>query len=172
MIHPNVKRLIRQNAEKRQREEPPQFWDRWIGNLDGEPVYFQKRLCGAFGWTLRLHKFVKADNADCFHTHPAHAFRLVLWGGYVEEIATPPLLRMGRYHATWRPGMFGYVAPTLCHRVERLRNGRVSYSLWLHGPKVASIELHGLGWPDELLHRAGKDRVRVPPHDVHRKGTS
>lgn len=137
-------------------------WDRWIGNLDGEPAYFQKKLASAFGWTLRLHKFVKADNPGCFHSHPAHALRLVLWGGYVEE----EMQRVGSQGSmiprlrSWVPGMAGYVAPAFVHRIERLRNGRTSYSLWLHGPKVASIELHGLGWPDDLLHRAGKDRVR------------
>jgi hypothetical protein len=142
-------------------------WDRWIGNLDGEPVYFQKRLFSwrwrGNVWTLRLHKFVKADNAACFHTHPAHAYRLILWGGYVEEILNPEWLRnLGNCRATWRPGMFGYVAPELCHRIDALRNGRTSYSLWIHGPKVASIELHGAGWPDHLMHHAGLDRVRVP----------
>lgn len=160
MIHPNVRRLLREAAERKAKEQPTPFWDRWIGNLDGEPVYFQKKLVSAFGWTLRLHKFVKADNPDCFHTHPAHAFRLVLWGGYVEEVMTPPLRIFGRYTRAWCPGMVGYVAPAFCHRVERLRNGHTSYSLWLHGPKVASIELHGIGWPDDLMHRAGKDRVR------------
>lgn len=135
-------------------------WDRWIGNLDGEPVYFQKKLVSAFGWTLRLHKFVKADNPGCFHTHPAHAYRLVLWGGYIEEVSVPVPFGRGGYRMRWRPGCYGYVAPEFCHRVDSLINGHTSYSLWLHGPKVASIELHGDGWPDELLHRAGKDRVR------------
>jgi hypothetical protein len=137
-------------------------WDRWIGNLDGEPVYFQKRLASwtwkGVLWTLRLHKFVKADNPECFHTHPAHAYRLVLWGGYIEEVMVPGL--PGRSLVGWGPGRFGYVAPTFCHRIETFLFGRTSWSLWVHGPKVASIELHGEGWPDELLHKAGKDRVR------------
>lgn len=162
-MHPNVRKILREPLPP---EPPPKpFWDRWIGNLDGEPVYWQKRLCGAFGWTLRLHKFVKADNAGCFHTHPARAFRLILWSGYREQVAdggVPVFFR------AWRPGMIGYVAPELCHRIDSLSNGRVSYSLWLHGPKVASIELHGEGWPDELLRHAGKDRVRVsPPQQMH-----
>lgn len=139
------------------------WWDRWIGNLDGEPVYFQKRLASWTWrgnlWTLRLHKFVKADNPMCFHSHPAHAYRLILWGGYVEQVMFTVLTYKQDFRR-WLPGMFGYVAPDYVHRIDRL-HGKASYSLWVHGPKVASIELHGSGWPDELLHRAGKDRIRV-----------
>lgn len=141
-------------------------WDRWIGNLDGEPVYFQKVLARwtwrGILWTLRLHKFVKADNPGCFHTHPAHAYRLVLWGGYVEEIYKPEDPYWGPAR-TWTPGDYGYVAPSLCHRVHQLINGRTSYSLWLHGPKVASIELHGPGWPDNIEPHFSAKRVRVEP---------
>jgi hypothetical protein len=135
-------------------------WDRWIGNEDGEPVYFQKKLVSAFGWTLRLHKFVKADNEGCFHSHPARAFRLVLWGGYVEETWSP-MLEVGGFYDRWRPGRAGYVAPHFIHRVSRLLNGRASWSLWLHGPKVADIELHGDGWPEDMVPFGSAKRVRI-----------
>jgi hypothetical protein len=138
-------------------------WDRWIGNNDNEPIYFQKVLFRAFGWTLRLHKFVKADAHGCFHSHPAHAFRLILWGGYVEEVyydATKPYGSTDGY-AIWRPGMVGKIAPDFIHRVERLRNGHASYSLWLQGPTIASIELHGDGWPEDFVPFGSAIRVRV-----------
>lgn len=143
-------------------------WDRWIGNLDGQPVYFQKKLASWMWrgqrWTLRLHKFVKVDNAGCFHTHPAHALRIVLWGGYAEEV----LLPSGKtYIKGCGPGYFGRVTPEYCHRIEAFLFGRTSWSLWFHGPKVASIELHGDGWPDDLRHRAGEGRVFVKPLDEY-----
>jgi hypothetical protein len=134
-------------------------WDRWIGDDEG-PVYYNKRLARLFGWTLRLHKFVRGDKPGCFHSHPAHAFRLILWGGYVEETWSPAL-EVGGFYNRWRPGMVGYVAPTFIHRVQRLLNGHASYSLWLHGPKAADIELHGDGWPEDFVPFGGARRVRI-----------
>lgn len=127
-----------------------------------------RRLCSWRGWRLDLHKFVRADDASCFHTHPAKAFRLILWGGYVEErLPTPTcagfrLLGFGakdaiklirsenltaadpmRTFEMFRPGFLGFVRPELCHRIHALRNGSSSYSLWLRGPKTTEIEIHG-----------------------------
>lgn len=89
-----------------------------------------------FGWTCRLHKFTKPDSEGCFHSHPAHSFRLILWGGYWEELDS------GGYKE-WKPGMFGRVRPELSHRIGGLRNGKHSYSLWIHGPHVADIKIRG-----------------------------
>lgn len=126
------------------------LWERWIGNYDSEPVYYNTTLFTARGWTLRVHKFVAPDMRDCFHSHPAVAFRLILWGGYIEEWYNPPpgFAENARFYRLWRPGHFGRVDPTFVHRVESLRKGP-SYSLWLHGPKVADIQLYGDGWPPQ-----------------------
>lgn len=113
-----------------------EFWDEWRGSFDGRPAMLIKRLFEVFGRRVDLHKFVRADDPACFHTHPATAFRIVLWGGYVEEID-------GKGFRTLRPGYVGVVRPELCHRIHKLLNGKSSYSLWLRGKKTAKVEIRG-----------------------------
>lgn len=118
-------------------------WDEWRGSLDGRPTMWVKYVLHVGGWKLDIHKFVKADDEECFHTHPAHALRVVLWGGYEEEMynGTPV-----KFYRVWRPGSFGIVAPSYCHRVHKLLNGMASYSLWLRTPARHTVELRGKGW--------------------------
>jgi hypothetical protein len=111
-------------------------WDRYIHNGDGEPVFVIRDLLKFRDCYISIHRFLKADAPGCFHSHPAWAFRLVLWGGYVEETGS------GKWR-TWFPGRFGVVAPHFEHRIGGLRNGRSSVSLWLRGPKVAAINVRG-----------------------------
>ena len=99
-----------------------------------------KRLAAFKGRRIDLHKFIRADDVACYHTHPAYAVRLVLWGGYVEELEDGS-------RRTWRPGMVGLVRPELAHRIAELRNGRSSYSLWFRGPICAQVKRVGSGWP-------------------------
>lgn len=111
-------------------------WDEWRGSFDGRPALFIKKVA-AFRWlTVQLHKFVRADDPECFHTHPAYAVRIILWGGYVEELGDGRLV-------TWKPFRLGIVRPSLEHRIDSLLNSKASYSLWLRGPKVAKIKLRG-----------------------------
>lgn len=114
-------------------------WDKWRGSYKDQPTLFIKTLASWRGWSLDLHKFVFGDEEGCYHTHPATAFRFVLWGGYVEEMEDGS-------RRTWRPGRIGRVEPELSHRIVSLLNGRSSYSLWLRGPRRAEIELRGPGW--------------------------
>ena len=114
------------------------WWDEWRGSLDGRPTLWIKRLFGAWGWRTSLHMMVKADDAECFHTHPATAIRVILAGGYVEELE-------GGVEREWRPGMVGIVRPALSHRIARLRGDR-SFSLWIRAPKSAAIQLRGAGF--------------------------
>jgi hypothetical protein len=114
-------------------------WHEWRGSLDGRPTMLIFHLARWGDWRLDLHKFIGADDPECFHTHPATAWRLVLAGGYVEQLAS------GR-EVAWRPLRAGKVSPELSHRVVRLLNGRWSYSLWLRGPKTHPVALEGAGW--------------------------
>lgn len=111
-------------------------WDEWRGSLDGRPALWIRKLVRVFGCVVQVHKFVRADDAGCYHTHPAWAVRIVLWGGYVEETGD------GRWRA-WFPGRIGIVKPSYEHRIAGLMNGRSSWSLWLRGPKVAEIKMRG-----------------------------
>ncbi len=111
-------------------------WDEYRHNFDGVPVFFIKKLVQRLGCTIQLHKFIKADAEGCFHSHPAWAIRIILWGGYVEETKD----------GCWRtffPGRIGIVRPEFMHRIGGLRNGQSSWSLWLRGPKVRKIEVEG-----------------------------
>lgn len=114
-------------------------WDEWRGSMDSRPIFWVKHLLCGRGFHIDLHKMVAKDDPDCFHTHPASAVRVILWGGYVEE------LEDGR-HRMWRPGMIGLVRTSCSHRIAGFRNGRVSYSLWIRFRKRAKVELHGAGW--------------------------
>ena len=115
-------------------------WDEWRGSIDGRPSMLVKRLFDRWGYRIDLHKFIRSDDPGCFHTHPATAVRVILWGGYVEQIDS----RLGFYKwRALRAGRIGVVQPELCHRIDRLLNGRCSYSLWLRGRKRAKIEIVG-----------------------------
>lgn len=114
-------------------------WDDWRGSMDGRPTLWVKHLLKRAGRLIDIHKMVAIDDPDCFHTHPAYAIRIILRGGYVEEIE-------GGAHRMWLPGMIGFVRPSLSHRIAGLRNGRVSYSLWIRFRKQARVELRGNGW--------------------------
>lgn len=120
---------------------------RWKANpytrKDGTTTFFMRKLLGFRGWTIRLHKFTDADDPGCFHSHPAKAWRLILWGGYVEEIYPVGYEEnnISPWFAfrTWKPGDFGYVAPDFVHRIDKLR-GKVSISLWIRGPITHKVQ--------------------------------
>jgi len=123
-------------------------WDEWRGSMDGRPTLWVRHIARLAGRLIDVHKMVAKDDPDCFHTHPAYAIRVILWGGYIEELE-------GGKHRTWFPGMVGIVAPTCSHRIAGLRNGRVSYSLWVRFRKRTAVELRGDGWrKQEQIYRA------------------
>lgn len=111
-------------------------FDKWRGSFDGRPALWIKKLVRAFGCVVQLHKFVRADDPGCFHSHPAWAVRIILRGGYVEETPDGKLIK-------WLPGNIGIIAPAFEHRICCLLNERESWSLWLRGPKIAAITTRG-----------------------------
>jgi hypothetical protein len=116
----------------------------------GQPVMFSKNLIRLPGGRkIDIHKMVSADNEGCFHSHPANAIRLILWGGYEEEIYsdTPQYKRLKFLQ-------FGLVRSTFTHRIHRLLNGHSSWSLWFRGKTVDKIYLRGNGWPSRLKDKA------------------
>lgn len=82
------------------------------------------------GWSISLHKFVKVDRKEPLHTHQATTgFRIILWGGYVEEtIDARGVIR----HRTWLPGMIGHIPHHLCHRLTKIL-GKQCFTLWIRG---------------------------------------
>lgn len=135
------------------------FWDEWRGDFKDRAVMWIKRIAkiplfmsnefGKMNLRIDLHKMVAADAPGCFHTHPGWSFRIVLHGGYYEEVE--PVACDGWKFALLCPGAFGFVRPDYCHRIHALVNGKSSYSLWLRGPVIADVTLVGEGWPHGKL---------------------
>lgn len=128
--------------------KPNSFWDEWQYNRDNnKPVFFIKHLINLFGCRIDVHKMVSPDNLECYHSHPAHAIRIILWGGYTEEIVSKNHVggHKNKYEAFW-PFKFGWVTPDFTHRIEGILNGKSSYSLWIRFRKVKPINLVGRGW--------------------------
>ena len=121
-------------------------WPEWTGSVDGKITMLTRRIAKVRGRNADLHKFVGTDEPACYHSHPATALRVVLWGGYVEQMSDGTL-------RTWRPGMFGIVRPHHAHRIHSLLNGHSSYSLWLRGPRTHDIKLIGNGWQAQFERR-------------------
>lgn len=128
------------------------FWHGWRGDLHGNPTFFYRDLFNFRGWRVSIHKFVATDAYDCYHSHPANAYRFVLWGGYDEEVYVDPDFT----YLEWvRFLSFSKVTPDYIHRIHSLKNGKSSVSLWIRGPKTDEIKLIGEGWkkpidlPDE-----------------------
>ena len=121
-------------------------WHEWRYNKDeGKPVFFIKHLVNLFGCRINLHKIVDVDDADCYHTHPAKAIRIILWGGYYEhEFEQCEGYEVIHLHQ-WSPRRFGIVKPEYCHRISTLLKGP-SYSLWIRFRKTTEIKLVGSGW--------------------------
>lgn len=89
------------------------------------------KLLSLFGWSVRINRFTSPDVSG-YHSHPAKAFRLVLWGGYKEK-------QPNGFIKTWKPGMFGIVKPELTHQIFELLNGKSSYSLWIRAPHTHKV---------------------------------
>lgn len=114
----------------------PKEWDRWVSSVKGgdvsTAVLWIKHLLHweRLGWRVDLHKMTRPDEVNKFHTHPAFAWRIILAGGYVEEVVDP--ISGDLYMQKWLPGNVGLIEPQFCHRIAFLYDGP-SYSLWLRG---------------------------------------
>lgn len=123
------------------------FWHGWRGDLNGNPTFFYRDLFTIFGWRVTIHKFVSNDMLECFHSHPAVAYRVVLWGGYEEEVMGDEGVR---HIEDCDVGYIGRVTPDYVHRIHSLKNQKTSVSLWIRGPKTDEIKLIGDGWKKQV----------------------
>lgn len=104
---------------------------------------------------VNLNKIARADEVR--HTHPSAAIRIILWGGYVEEVTHPD---GSKEEVVWFPGCVGVVGPDMIHRIVRLLTGGPSYSIWLRGPVTRNIKY----W-------VGEDEKMIPVVDHPRRKT-
>lgn len=127
------------------------IWDHIILDVFDRPVMGIKTLLRWRGRAIHLHYMVRPDLPACFHSHPATAIRIVLWGGYVEEMVDGSKRK-------WRPGMIGRVRPELIHRIDSFLFRR-SVSIWFRGKNAHDITLHGNGWK---IFKDGREMGRSP----------
>lgn len=89
-----------------------------------------------------LHKFMGADHPDKFHSHEGVAFRLILKGGYTEQLPDGTLVK-------WKAGDYGFVTPDFVHRVHSIDTMNIKpVTLWLKGPSTHPVKRIGKGWGD------------------------
>lgn len=93
---------------------------------------------------IHWHRINCADAPGCYHSHPATAWRVVLWGGYVEEVYDEATGQAHRKRI--RPGHVSQIVPDFVHRIDAVKT---SYSLWFRGPIVKDTRLVGTGWPPQ-----------------------
>lgn len=129
-------------------------WDEWRYNKDeNKPVFYIKDIFSLLGFKIEIHKMVAADDHECYHSHPAHAIRFILWGGYWEEWLEGKTEEGNDIHRLkkWKVLRIGWVKPSFSHRIERLVNDKSSYSLWIRFPKSAKVKLTGKGWDSNYV---------------------
>lgn len=117
-----------------------------ITDLQGLNDYLTRwSLWLPFGYSIKLHKIVRTDDDRCEHDHPWNFTRVILWGGYKENIH-------GIEHTRrpWRPWAFWRIYPCSArfqHRITELLNGQVSWTLVFAGPKNRHWGFYTLdGW--------------------------
>ena len=112
-----------------------------------EPVFESWILSDDECGKAELHRMLRADAPGCFHGHPYESRRIILRGGYVEEVAD---VRgdseiVGTKMRTCAPGFIGDVGKSMYHRIDHLIDGP-SISLWLTMPGRSPFQLVGSGW--------------------------
>lgn len=114
-------------------------WDRGPWSSGKYHGILSKYLFQGRGRRIDLHRLMKPDGLDQFHSHPARSFRIILWGGYIEQMET------GQYKV-WKPGMMGYIPKDLCHRIHLVFDP--CYTLWFRGKDRFKVRLVGYDGSD------------------------
>lgn len=97
-----------------------------------------------FGLSVKLHEIVRNDEDRCEHDHPWWFVRVILCGGYVEQIAGRLYFR--RPWRPWAPWRVYLCRPSFRHRITFLPAGS-SWSLLLCGPNRERWGFYTLsGW--------------------------
>ena len=122
-------------------------WDKWCGQNKDDPALYVKHLLRIPYWRragkwrsmrIDLHKICLEDALGTFHSHPAWAMRIILWGEYIEEIL-PDIATGQDRHDYWGFLSFGIIAPAFSHGIRSVRIP--TYTLWIRGPVVADIKI-------------------------------
>lgn len=131
-----------------------------ISDITGDNLYLRRwSLWLPFGWSIKLHKIVRADDDRCQHNHPWLMIRIILVGGYIENRGTCSVtLKPWRPWIPWRI----YVTPSkFKHRIAYLLK-ESSWSLIICGPKVREWGFFTKeGWMHwkQFVHEVGSKRI-------------
>lgn len=113
------------------------------------PYLIRWSLWLPWGWSLKLHQILRADDDRCVHDHPWVFLRIILWGGYEEIHATHDGEERVSIRKPWRPWAPWrvYRCPAgFRHRITRLL-GKSSWSLVVAGPRFREWGFYTLrGW--------------------------
>ncbi len=105
-----------------------------IFDISGKELYLRRwSLWLPFGCSVKLHQIVRADDDRCQHDHPWIMIRIILAGGYIEEICGRRVAR--KPWRPWAPWRVYPVRATFKHRIVKLFKD-ASWSLILCGPKT------------------------------------
>jgi hypothetical protein len=57
-----------------------------VYGVAGAVVFFTYKWFSIGNYSLKFHNMVRGDELGCYHSHHASAFRIVLKGGYLEQV--------------------------------------------------------------------------------------
>ena len=101
--------------------------------------YLERYYVGqVFGWTLYLHRFVRADSERHLHNHPWwHGFAVVLTGWYVESRAVDFMHRLQPFQMITEEHTvrwYNRVDGNTLHRITDVKPG--TWTLFCHGQRA------------------------------------
>jgi quercetin dioxygenase-like cupin family protein len=89
---------------------------------------------------IYLHRFLKSDDTDALHDHPAVSLAILLSGSYKEWLGA------NRYKVR-HPGDVILRAPATPHRIEIDESASAPVTLFIRGPKLREWGFHcASGW--------------------------
>lgn len=108
---------------------------RVITDLEGSSEYLVRwSLWLPFGWSVKLHKIVRADDDRCSHDHPWPMLRVILKGGYTEIFGADHAEKQLKPWRPWAPWRIYWCPSNFRHRITKLTDGP-SWTIALVGSK-------------------------------------
>lgn len=86
----------------------------------GEPYLIRWSLWLPFGYSIKLHKILRADEDRCDHDHPFAMLRIILWGGYREVCGEERKPQHCKPWRPWAPWRMYYCPVGFRHRITEL----------------------------------------------------
>ncbi len=111
-----------------------------------KPYLLRWSLWLPFGYSIKLHEILRADEDRCEHDHPFWMLRIILWGGYTEvRDKKAYLIKPWRPWAPWRLYL---IRGEFKHRILSLNKGK-SYTLAICGRNTGKWGFYTkTGWVD------------------------